>query len=68
MESICNRGPGGDRRRRGRHRRLHLEGRGRDLGLEVVPVLILLDRQEGGREAVAKAFSRVEAVFSPLEI
>ncbi len=36
----------------------------RDFGLEVVKVLVLVDRQEGGREAVAAAVPRVEAVFT----
>lgn len=35
-----------------------------DFGLEVVSVLILVDRQEGGREAVAAVIPRVEAVFT----
>ncbi|MCX5893852.1 MAG: orotate phosphoribosyltransferase, partial [Deltaproteobacteria bacterium] len=34
----------------------------RDFGLEVDRVLILVDRQEGGREAVAAVIPRVEAV------
>ena len=36
----------------------------RDFGLEVVRVLILVDRQEGGREAVAAVIPQVEAVFT----
>ncbi|MCL4503225.1 MAG: orotate phosphoribosyltransferase [Deltaproteobacteria bacterium] len=36
----------------------------RDFGLQVDRVLILVDRQEGGREAVAAVSSRVEAVFT----
>ena len=36
----------------------------RDFGLEVDRVLILVDRQEGGREAVAAVSPRVEAVFT----
>jgi len=36
----------------------------RDFGLEVVGVIILVDRQEGGREAVAAAVPWVEAVFT----
>ena len=36
----------------------------RDFGLEVVKVLILVDREEGGKEAVEELVSRVEAVFS----
>jgi orotate phosphoribosyltransferase len=36
----------------------------RDFGLQVVKVLILVDRQEGGREAVAAAVPQVEAVFT----
>lgn len=35
----------------------------RDFGLEVVKALILVDREEGGREAVARAVPEVEAVF-----
>jgi orotate phosphoribosyltransferase len=35
----------------------------RDFGLEVVQVLILVDREEGGREAVAREVPRVDAVF-----
>jgi orotate phosphoribosyltransferase len=36
----------------------------RDFGLKVVKVLILVDRQEGGREAVEQEVSEVEAVFT----
>jgi orotate phosphoribosyltransferase len=36
----------------------------RDFGLEVAKVLILVDRQEGGKEAVAQAVPEVEAVFT----
>ncbi|MCK9377135.1 MAG: orotate phosphoribosyltransferase [Syntrophobacterales bacterium] len=36
----------------------------RDFGLEVVKVLILVDRQEGGKEAVAEKVPDVEAVFT----
>ncbi len=36
----------------------------RDFGLRVLAVLILVDRQEGGREAVAAVIPRVEAVFT----
>ncbi|MBM4274200.1 MAG: orotate phosphoribosyltransferase [Deltaproteobacteria bacterium] len=36
----------------------------RDFGLEVVKVLILVDREEGGKEAVAQAAPDVEAVFT----
>ena len=36
----------------------------RDFGLKVVKVLILVDRQEGGKEAVAKEVPEVEAVFT----
>lgn len=36
----------------------------RDFGLQVVKVLILVDRQEGGREAVAAAVPQVEALFT----
>jgi orotate phosphoribosyltransferase len=36
----------------------------RDFGLEVAMVLILVDRQEGGREAVAQVVPRVQAVFT----
>jgi orotate phosphoribosyltransferase len=35
----------------------------RDFGLEVVQVLILVDREEGGQEAVAREVPRVDAVF-----
>jgi orotate phosphoribosyltransferase len=35
----------------------------RDFGLEVVKVIVLVDREEGGREAVAREVPRVEAVF-----
>ncbi len=40
----------------------------RDFGLEVVKVLILVDRQEGGREAVAAVVPLVEAVFTISEL
>jgi orotate phosphoribosyltransferase len=40
----------------------------RDFGLVVVKVLILVDRQEGGREAVAKVVPDVEAVFTLTEL
>jgi orotate phosphoribosyltransferase len=36
----------------------------REFGLEVVKVLILVDRQEGGKEAVAREVPQVEAVFT----
>ncbi len=36
----------------------------RDFGLRVLAVLILVDRQEGGREAVAAVVPRVEALFT----
>ena len=36
----------------------------RDFGLQVLAVLILVDRQEGGREAVAAVIPRLEAVFT----
>jgi orotate phosphoribosyltransferase len=36
----------------------------RDFGLQVLAVLILVDRQEGGKEAVAAVVPRVEAVFT----
>ena len=35
----------------------------RDFGLQIVKVLILVDREEGGREAVAAVVPQVEAVF-----
>ena len=35
-----------------------------DFGLQVDRVLILVDRQEGGREAVAAVSPRVEVVFT----
>jgi orotate phosphoribosyltransferase len=40
----------------------------RDFGLTVVQVLILVDREEGGREAVAQTVPRVEAVFKLSEL
>ena len=40
----------------------------RDFGLMVVKVLILVDREEGGREAVAQAAPEVEAVFKLSEL
>ena len=40
----------------------------RDFGLEVLAVLILVDRQEGGREAVAAVIPRVEAVYTLTEL
>ncbi len=40
----------------------------RDFGLEVVQVLILVDRQEGGREAVAATVPQVETVFTLAEL
>jgi orotate phosphoribosyltransferase len=40
----------------------------RDFGLEVDRVLILVDRQEGGREAVAAVIPQVEAVFTLAEL
>lgn len=40
----------------------------RDFGLVVVRVLILVDRQEGGKEAVAAVIPRVEAVFNLTEL
>jgi orotate phosphoribosyltransferase len=40
----------------------------RDFGLQVVKVLILVDRQEGGREAVAAMVPVVEAVFTITEL
>jgi orotate phosphoribosyltransferase len=40
----------------------------RDFGLEVVKVLILVDREEGGKEAVAAAVPQVEAVFRLSEL
>jgi orotate phosphoribosyltransferase len=36
----------------------------REFGLKVVKALILVDREEGGREAVAQAVPEVEAVFT----
>lgn len=36
----------------------------RDFGLEVAGVIILVDRQEGGREAIEKAVTPVAAVFT----
>jgi orotate phosphoribosyltransferase len=40
----------------------------RDFGLEVVQVLILVDRQEGGREAVAAVIPQVQALFTLAEL
>jgi orotate phosphoribosyltransferase len=36
----------------------------REYGLEVVQVIVLVDREEGGREAVEKLVSEFEAVFT----
>jgi len=36
----------------------------RDFGLQVIKVLVLVDRQEGGREAVTAEIPQVEAVFT----
>jgi orotate phosphoribosyltransferase len=38
-------------------------GAAREFGLEVVKVLILVDREEGGKQAVEKTAPQVEAVF-----
>jgi len=40
----------------------------REFGLNVVQVLILVDREEGGREAVAAVVPQVEAVFTISEL
>jgi len=40
----------------------------REFGLDVVKVLILVDREEGGKEAVAQAVPQVEAVFTISEL
>jgi len=40
----------------------------RDFGLEVIRVLILVDRQEGGREAVARQAPLVQALFTLEEL
>jgi orotate phosphoribosyltransferase len=40
----------------------------REFGLEVVKVLILVDREEGGKEAVAQAVPQVAAVFTISEL
>jgi orotate phosphoribosyltransferase len=40
----------------------------RQFGLKVVKVLILVDRQEGGKEAVAREVPEVEAVFTISEL
>ena len=40
----------------------------RDFGLQVVQVLILVDREEGGREAVAQAVPQVQAIFRISEL
>jgi len=36
----------------------------RDFGLQVLRVLVLVDRQEGGREAIAALIPQVEAVYN----
>ena len=40
----------------------------REFGLTVVKVLILVDREEGGKEAVAREVPEVEAVFTIAEL
>jgi orotate phosphoribosyltransferase len=40
----------------------------REFGLRVVKVLVLVDRQEGGKEAVAREVPEVEAVFTISEL
>jgi orotate phosphoribosyltransferase len=40
----------------------------REFGLTVVKVLILVDREEGGREAVMQEVPEVEAVFTISEL
>ncbi|OGP72508.1 MAG: orotate phosphoribosyltransferase [Deltaproteobacteria bacterium RBG_13_58_19] len=40
----------------------------RDFGLEVVKVIILVDREEGGKEAVAQEVPEVETVFTISEL
>jgi len=40
----------------------------RDFGLQVLGVLLLVDRQEGGREAVAAVIPRVEVLFTLAEL
>jgi orotate phosphoribosyltransferase len=40
----------------------------REFGLKVVKVLILVDREEGGKEAVAQEVPEVEAVFTISEL
>jgi orotate phosphoribosyltransferase len=40
----------------------------RDFGLKVVKVIILVDREEGGKEAVAQEVPDVEAVFNISEL
>ena len=39
-----------------------------EFGLQVVKVIILVDREEGGREAVEQVFPWVEAVFTISEL
>jgi len=39
-----------------------------EFGLKVVKVIILVDREEGGREAVEKVVPQVEAVFTISEL
>jgi orotate phosphoribosyltransferase len=36
----------------------------REFGLSVLKVIVLVDRQEGGREAIAREVAQVEAVFA----
>jgi orotate phosphoribosyltransferase len=40
----------------------------REFGLKVVKVLVLVDREEGGREALAREVPEVEAVFTISEL
>lgn len=43
-------------------------GRVRDAGLEIVAVLTVLDRQEGGRENLAKAGYELESIFTRADL
>ncbi len=40
----------------------------KDFGLQVVKVIVLVDREEGGKEAIEKLGARVEAVFTLTEL
>lgn len=40
----------------------------KDFGLQVVKVIVLVDREEGGKEAIEKLGTKVEAVFTLTEL